>query len=119
MSSENKPVKQVAAFGCTKPCGNCPYRKDAPLQHWSVEEFKELKASEGSQFGKVYGCHKKNGSTCIGWLMKQDENYFPSIALRMTLSKEGVTREYLDRLSSPSELYDTVDDMIKANYPNL
>jgi len=112
-------MKQVPQFSCTSPCGNCPYRKDAPLRHWSIEEFKDMAAAENDTFGKVYGCHKKNNSVCVGWLMKQDENRLPSIALRIALSQNNVTVGYLDNLSSPAPLYDTVSDMIKANYPEL
>ncbi len=69
--------------------------------------------------GTVYGCHKKNGDVCVGWLMMQDKNGFPSIALRLKLSRENVTRDYLDKLNSPSEMYATTEEMISANYPEL
>lgn len=112
-------MQKVGLFECTKPCGNCPYRKDAPLRLWHKEEFEKLAASENEVIGKVYKCHKNNGSACIGWLIKQDENNFPSIALRMELTKQGVTRDYLDGLSSPAPMYDTVSQMIEANYPEI
>jgi hypothetical protein len=110
---------------CKKsPCENCPYRKDAPLQLWAKEEFEGLLASEqldytSGNFGKIYGCHKQDGHVCVGWLIKQDENNFPSIQLRMSLSKNKVTREYLDSLHCKSELYKSVDEMINANYPEI
>jgi hypothetical protein len=106
-------------FKCSQPCNNCPYRTDAPLQLWHKSEYEKLLQMEQAQFGAVYGCHKNNGSICIGWLMKQDENNFPSIALRISLSKNNITREYLDGLHSPAPLYKSVKDMIKANYPRL
>lgn len=109
---------KVEPFKCLQPCSNCPYRKDATLQLWDKSEYDKLKGMESSQFGAIYGCHKNNGSTCIGWLMKQDENNFPSIMLRLFLSKNNVTREYLDKINSPSELYKNVEEMIEANYPN-
>jgi len=109
----------VKPFECKKPCNNCPYRKDAPLQHWDKFEYEKLLKQENDYFGSVYGCHKNNGSTCIGWLMKQNENNFPSIALRLSLSTNKVSREYLDSLNSPSELYKDVHEMIKANYPEI
>lgn len=101
------------------PCNNCPYRKDAPLKLWHKSEYDKLLASENDLFGAIYGCHKKDGHTCIGWLMKQDENRFPSISLRIKLSKENVTREYLDALHCKSELYENVNAMVEANYPEL
>lgn len=105
---------------CKKsPCSNCPYRKDAPLKLWDVSEYEKLLASEHSQFGAIYGCHKNDGHICVGWLMKQDENRFPSISLRISLSKNNVTREYLDSLHCKAKLYPDVKSMIKANYPEL
>ncbi len=110
---------KVALFQCTQPCSNCPYRTDAPLRHWDKAEFETLLESETDQFGKTYGCHKNNGSICVGWLMKQDENRLPSIMLRIALSKHNITREYLDSLHSPAPLFNTVKEMIKANFPQL
>lgn len=112
-------MSKVELFHCTHPCNNCPYRTDAPLRHWDKTEFQTLLNSETEQFGKVYGCHKNNGSVCVGWLMKQDENNLPSIRLRIALSKHNVTRTYLDSLHSPAPLYKTVKAMIKANFPEL
>lgn len=112
-----KENKKVELFQCTQPCNNCPYRKDAPLAHWAVEEYEKLLETENDIMGVTYGCHKNNGSVCIGWLMKQQERGLPSIKLRMALSKHDVSFEYLEGLTSPSPLYDTVEEMIEANYP--
>jgi hypothetical protein len=92
---------------------------DAPLQLWDVAEYEKLLALENDPMGSIYGCHKNNGSICIGWLMKQDENRFPSIMLMISLSQNNITREYLDSLHSPSPLYDSVEEMIEANYPEI
>jgi hypothetical protein len=35
----------------------------------------------------------------------------------MALMKHNVDREYLDSLHCKSELYDSVEEMIEANYP--
>ena len=112
-------MEKVAPFSCIQPCVNCPYRTDAPVKHWHKEEFKKLLESEGDYFGSVYSCHKNNGSICIGWLIKQDEIGIPSIALRLLLSKNNITRKYMDKLHSPSLLYKTLKLMIKANFPSL
>jgi hypothetical protein len=107
----------MTKFEKKSPCNNCPYRKDAPLRHWSIEEFKDLIANENTQFGTVYHCHKKDESVCVGWLMNQDENNFPSIALRLSLMQNKVSREYLDALKCKSERYKSVREMCKTNYP--
>ncbi len=104
---------------CTTPCKSCPYRKDAPLQLWNKKEFLDVLINEKSELGVIYACHKKNGSTCIGWLMMQDKNRFPSIMLRLKLSRENVTREYLDKLHCSSEMFDTTEEMVKANFPHI
>jgi len=112
-------ANKVELFGCNKPCGNCPYRTDAPLKLWHKSEFQKLLNKENEMFGAVYRCHKDNGSVCVGWLIKQDEDNFPSIALRMALSKNNITRVYLDSLSSPAPLYKSIKEMIEANFPEL
>lgn len=106
-------------FKSTQPCGDCPYRKDAPLKLWHIEEFKKLLSEDKLQFGATYGCHKNNGKVCVGWLMNQDERNFPNINLRLKLSKENITREYLDSLKCKSERYASIKEMCKANFPEL
>ncbi len=101
------------------PCNNCPYRKDAPLRLWAIEEFEQLLEYEKDFLGAVYGCHKKDGSVCRGWLIDQDNRDFPSIRLRLALRKAEITREYLDSLHSQTPLYESVEDMIFANFPEL
>lgn len=106
-------------FNKKAPCNNCPYLKSAPRQHWSIEEFKDLIASDNDYFGKVYGCHKNDGSVCVGWLINQDDRRLPSIALRMALSNNKVSMEYLDNLSRKKEMFKTIKEMSEANYPEL
>ncbi len=110
---------KVPLFHCTQPCGNCPYRTDAPLRLWHPSEYEKLLSTETDPLGVTYMCHKKNGSVCVGWLMKQDEQSFPSIMLRIALVKHDIGRTYLDSLHSPAKLYKDVKAMIKANFPKL
>lgn len=106
-------------FKCKTPCKNCPYRKDAPLQLWSKDEFSDLIKKDADYMGATYGCHKNNGSVCVGWLMDQDKRNFPSIMLRLSLSKSHVTREYLDSLYCKTELFKSIQEMAHANFPKL
>lgn len=103
----------------TSPCNNCPYRKDAPLQHWAKEEFENLIQKDSEQIGSVFACHKKDGHVCVGWLMDQDKRRLPSIALRLSLSKNEVSTDYLDSLNCKSEMFNNISDMVKANYPAI
>lgn len=98
------------------PCKTCPYRKDAPLALWAKEEFQDLLDSEHHIMGRTYGCHKNNGTVCKGWLMNQDKRNFPSIALRIALSKDKITRAYLDKLYCNAPMFETVEEMCTANY---
>ncbi len=105
---------------CKKsPCKNCPYRKDAPQRHWHKDEFEKLMKEENTLLGTVYGCHKKDGNVCIGWLMNQDKNNLPSMKLRLSLSKHEVDRTYMDALKCKSELFGSVEEMVSYNYPEL
>lgn len=106
-------------FQCKTPCANCPYRKDAPVEHWHRDEFQKVLDSEDSIIGSVFQCHKQNGGVCVGWLMNQVERDIPSIALRISLSRHDVTREYLDSLHCKAELYALVEEMIAANFPEM
>lgn len=106
-------------FECKTPCGNCPYRKDAPLAHWHIEEFQKVLDAEKSQCGSVFLCHKQNGSICVGFLINQIERNLPSIALRLALSNHGVDRHYLDSISCKSEMFESVEEMCAANFPEI
>jgi len=101
------------------PCNNCPYRIDAPLKLWHIEEFKKLLHAEGTTLGRVYGCHKNDNHVCVGWLIDQDKRYFPSLSLRIDLSRNNVDRSYLNNLKSPVPLYNSIREMAYANYPQL
>ncbi len=100
------------------PCKDCPYRIDAPLRKWDIEEFKRLIEND-QQFGKLYDCHKKDDTICRGWLIDQDNRRFPCIPLRLELSKQKITRKYLDNLSCSSPLYGSITEMSTSNYPEL
>jgi hypothetical protein len=107
-------------FDCKKPCSNCPYRKDAPKKLWDKQEFIDLMANDSNTFGgKMYGCHKKNGNACAGWMINQLDRGTPSIQLRMALIKAGLTREELDKFKSAKPMYKSIEEMSFANYPEL
>jgi hypothetical protein len=106
-------------FKGNKPCENCPYRKDAPVKHWHIGEFAKLLRYDKDNFAPTYMCHKNNGCICIGWLIDQDNRRLPNLNLRMSLQRHGITREYLDSLSSPYPMYESIREMIQANFPEL
>jgi hypothetical protein len=109
-------AKSKSFFSGTSPCGNCPYRKDAKLALWDKIEFENLLKADKDYMGK---CHKNNGSCCKGWLINQDKRNFPSIALRLSLSKASISRKYLDKLNCDTEMFDTIEEMAIANFPEI
>lgn len=112
-------MKKKPLYGETSPCTTCPYQKTAKLQLWHREEFEKLLEYEKDDWGTVYHCHKKDGSVCRGWLIDQHKRNFPSIALRLSLLRHKITREYLDKLSSAVPLFETVEEMCEANYHRI
>ncbi len=109
--------KQKPFFSGTHPCVSCPYRKDAPRQLWGKCEFDKLLDEDKKMFGGNYKCHKNDGSACKGWLINQDKRNHPNINLRLLLSKEGITREYLDKLNCKVPMFETIEEMAEANFP--
>lgn len=106
-------------FDRKQPCKNCPYRKDAPLAYWSIEEFKQLMDKEAEMMGTVYMCHKKDGCACVGWLIDQERRGVPSIALRLAMMKRRANYSMLEALKSPAPLFDNIREMCIANFPEL
>ncbi len=106
-------------FRCNTPCSNCPYRKDAPLAHWDASHFESVLESDQSYLGKTFACHKKDDQICRGFLLDQLNRGVPSISLRFLISKAKVTGEYLDSVHSPTPVYESIEEMVAANFPHL
>ncbi|PYF68418.1 DUF6283 family protein [Pedobacter nutrimenti] len=102
-----------------QPCKDCPYRKDSENQKWCKEEFENLLDKDADFIGSVFGCHKKDNHVCVGWLMDQVNRNFPSISLRFSLISNSVNRNYLNGLYCKSAMYSNINEMVKANYPEL
>lgn len=112
-------MKKKPYFSGNTPCKSCPYRKDAPLQLWDKVEFEQLLENDKKILGGSYLCHKKDGSCCKGWLIDQDKRNFPSIKLRILLSENNVSREYLNGIHSSVEMFESIEQMSVANYPEI
>jgi len=106
-----------------KPCGSCPYRKDAPLRLWHPSEFENLlENDEDTLRGHLFACHatKKapEQSVCAGWLLDQDRRGLPSIQLRLVLNRSAEARQALEQVSDGGHrLYGSILEMVAANYP--
>jgi hypothetical protein len=106
-------------FSRQQPCKDCPYRCDAPLQQWDKSQFQRLLEVENDDMGNTYLCHRNDGAACAGWLLDQHRRHLPSISLRMKLAAHRVPHSWLEGLSSPVPLYQSVQAMVEANYPGL
>ena len=111
----------------TRPCENCPYRKDAPKKLWHPTEFVRVLANEApvDGVGTVFSCHKqatlppKQRGLCAGWALDQKKRDVPSIAMRLALSRMADPRAYMASLNSKGlKLYRTVQSMCRANGVN-
>ena len=103
-------------FDARSPCNNCPYRKDAPREHWHRAEFVKLKQQDGQEFGALYGCHKNNGNPCIGWLLNQRARNVPCISLRMRLiAKPEALTQFEEANDGGHEMFSSINAMCRAN----
>lgn len=92
-----------------RPCGSCPYRKDAPSGLWHPSEYAQLPKYDLETFEQpqaVFFCHQQTGHVCGGWAGCHDMD--EAIALRLPfhgLSEEDVelTRTYV----SPVPLFES------------
>lgn len=105
-----------------RPCENCPYRKDAPRRLWHRSEFEDLLASETSEFGGLYACHKFKGvpeqkrGLCAGWLLDQKKRNLPSIRLRLQLLQDPQVAKAYERVNDGGhEVFPSSEAMCRAN----
>lgn len=122
---EEEPVSDIECE--PKPCAKCPYRKDAPLELWSPEEFKGVLEQDKAVLGNVFACHKhgkkkRSGEPmplCAGYVLDQIKRDIPSNALRLLLVRSGNPQRSLDRLKAVSAnglaMYETIEEMCSAN----
>jgi hypothetical protein len=107
-------------FDAREPCKSCPYRTDAPAELWSPVEFVNLLATDRTQMGTVYGCHKyrnrkDEAQVCVGWLLDQKRRNIPSIAFRLKLMSDPAAVACLNEASSRVPLFESIEDMCEAN----
>ncbi len=101
--------------GGKTPCGDCPYRRDAPLGKWDPQEFLDLEASDMDIASPMYGCHKKDGTLCRGWVIDQRERDIPNVELRFHLAcVPGMSDEVRD-VRCPVPRWPSIRVMAQAN----
>lgn len=121
--------KQEKSCACVPktPCNNCPYRKDAPLQHWDISHFKDVIKSENAEhgLGSMFYCHKHTDKSmlCGGWLLTQKKRNLPNTYLKLLMLKKWMPLDYENfrKLKKPKnvELFSSPKIMAYRNYPEL
>jgi hypothetical protein len=109
------------------PCKNCPYRKDAPLQHWDISHFEDVLNSENAEhgLGSIFYCHKHTDKSmlCGGWLITQKKRNLPNTYLKLLMLKKWMPLDYenFKKLRKPKsvEMFNSPENMVYANYPEL
>lgn len=107
------------------PCGNCPFRKDAPLAYWHPSMYTMLADQEQREAdiasAHVFACHKdRHGPPdeqeyCVGWLLNQRARGVPNLALRLGLMTSEPASAQFNECEPDGEMYDTVGELVEAN----
>lgn len=104
-----------------RPCSNCPWRVDAPREHWDPTHFAEIWRNAQDDGIHIVLCHKTKVKTapdapvCQGWVRVVGER---AVGVRIALYKGRVTvDEVLDR-GGPA-LFKTFAAMLRANKVKL
>ncbi len=108
-----------------KPCATCPYRRETKRALWHRSEFQNLQAQDHDELnGHVFGCHsfckepREEHRPCIGWLLDQKKRNAPSIQLRLVLMGNREAAALYNRVTRRGlDLYNSIDEMVRANYP--
>lgn len=60
-----------------KPCGNCPWRRDAPPGEFDAARFRDLASTAYDMAHNVFTCHKSTVDkplACAGFLLRGADN---------------------------------------------
>jgi hypothetical protein len=103
---------------CRKPCANCPWRKDAPTEHWDRQHFLDIWRNCQDDGLGLMACHKASlvaapadKPICQGWVRVMG---YKSIGVRIAMVRGRVTdREIKDRKGL--RLYGSFEEMLRAN----
>ena len=115
MSINSKEMSNRPTVAKEGPCNDCPWRKDAPKEHWHPEHFEDIARTCRGDGMATMLCHKSaaEGCTtnmvCAGWVASQGPE---SIGVRILIMEGKVdsSKDY----SAGHDLY-TFDEMLKAN----
>lgn len=104
-----------------RPCGECPWRTDQPVGRFPPERYAALRNTVAGPEGSapldapVFACHKSEQGrdlACAGWLAVEGHDH---VGMRLAVALGRVSAEALSPGESWPQLYDTFDDMARAN----
>lgn len=111
-------------FERRRPCGNCPFRKEAPIAHWDPREYlrlERIERLEGNPGQGGFACHKDrtkpyaDREMCIGWLLDQKRKGMPAIALRVILIDNPEAISQYEECEPDGEMYSSVSELVRTN----
>ncbi len=102
-----------------RPCENCPWRVDAPREHWHPQHFLDIWRNCQDDGMNVMLCHKSNALPkeergdvpCQGWIRVMG---FDAIGVRVLAMRDKITTEEVEDREGP-ELFPTFAAMLLAN----
>lgn len=100
-----------------RPCANCPWRKDAPVNYWHPDHFRSIATTCRNDGLHMMQCHKTTKETlriCAGWAAVEG---FDAIGLRIAALFGRYDPASLD--TKGLELYESFDEMLEANNIDL
>jgi Family of unknown function (DUF6283) len=106
-----------------KPCNNCPWRRDAPREHWDPQHFRDIWTNCQDDGMNSMLCHKatalpaeeRNGLVCQGWIRVMGCN---AIGVRIASMTGKVSLEEIEDREG-LDLFDSFEDMLRANRVKL
>lgn len=97
-----------------QPCANCPWRVDAPREHWDPTHFESIWKNCQDDGAHTMGCHKSTPERtvpCQGWIRVMG---FESIGVRLLVMTNRVSLAEVDDRSGP-RLFASFTAMLRAN----
>ncbi len=98
-----------------RPCENCPWRIDAPRQHWDPAHFVSIWRNCQDDGTEIMLCHKSARSTktlpCQGWMRVLG---FDAIGVRIAVMSGLATMAEVTDRAGP-RLFSSFSRMLRAN----
>lgn len=108
----------------SRPCGECPFRRDTPPGQFPAERYAALESTHGypgreaSFDAPWFGCHKMpldaqpgEEIACAGWLVIEGYNH---LGVRIAAAEGRLTKENLEPHDDWPDLFQSYAEMAAA-----